>query len=268
MLYDQQDPNKKHHPLINGTIKLARAHNIIHWGLSFLTVIMAMLTVLWSLNIGYAMICLMGWVSFGHAYNDGLSKESIFGFLAISFSMTMMGGWGWFLSHESINLTGWIFVAYVFCTILYQISWSGFVKEMQVREKSNILTRMGARLDVNWKGEKEFAPNKAWLYAWFVKGINLIFGGLLLYLNFSLVRLVIFVLLACATLFYLQKATKKRLYNRGKELLNMSLMEILTIYIPIFLLLNTVEALLLISFGLIYFFGINKILWGKPYPRV
>lgn len=269
MMYDQRDPNKKHHPLISGAIELARAHNVIHWGLSSVTIVMAMLTVFWSPNIGYAMICLMGWVGFGHAYNDGLSKESIFGFLAMSFSMMMMGGWGWFLSHENMNLVGWVFVAYVFCTILYQVSWSGFVKEMQIRESSNILTRMGARLDATWKGEREFIPGKARFYAYFTKATGLFLGGLLSWLNYNVVRLVIWVLLTIITVYLLHHATKPRVYDRKKELISMSFMEITTIYLPIPLILDLNIALVLMVFGIIYFWLINRIIWGSAlYPKV
>lgn len=268
MMYDQRDKNKQHHPLVSGTIKLHEAHNVIHWGLSLAVMVAGVVTVFWASNITFAFLCLLGWVAFGHAYNDGLSKESLVGFLAISLSITASGGWGWFLSHNGLNLQGSTYLCYVFFTILYQISWSGFVKEMQVREKSNILSRMGACLDVTLRGEKKFIPGKARFYAYFVKGINLFLGCLLLYQNFSLVGLVMLVLLGSVAIFCLYKTTRERVYNRGKELFLMSIMEIATIYLPIPLMLGPVEATTLMVIGVVYFFAINKVLWGKPYPRV
>jgi hypothetical protein len=268
MMYDQKDVNKKHHPLISGAIKQSAAHNVIHWGLGILTVAAACITLLISPASALAIFFLIVWVAFGHAYNDGLSKESLFGFLAISLCITSSGAWGWLLSHNSLSILGLIYLGYIFFTILYQISWSGFVKEMQVGEKSNIIAKMGAHLDINWRGKKEFVPEGARFYAWFVKGVNLAFGWILLLLNFNLVRLVITVLLGTAIAFYLYKTTKQRPYDRAKELMQMSMMEILTIFLPIPLLLGPVEAAVLMLAGVVYFFAINKILWGTLYPRV
>lgn len=284
MGYDSKDLHKRHHPLISGAIKQAAAHNVIHWGLGILTVAAAGVTLLLSPAAALAMFFLIGWVAFGHAYNDGLSKECLFGSLAISLAITCAGAWGWLLSHESLSALGMLYLGYVFFTILYQTSWSGFVKEMQVGEKSNIIAKMGAHLDVNRKGpkqfipgyldfrrttnQKRFIPGKARFYAWFVKGSNLLFGVFLLWLQFTLVRLVIFVILVIPIAFYLTKTTKPRPYNRPKELMQMSMMEILTIYLPIPMLLAPLEAFLLMVGGIIYFFAINKVLWNTPYPKV
>jgi len=268
MVYDQKDPNKQHHPLMTGAIKENEAHNVIHWGLGILTVAAAGITLLLSPVSALAMFFLIVWVAFGHAYNDGLSKESLFGFLAISLCITSSSAWGWLLSHNGLSTLGLIYFGYVFFTILYQISWSGFVKEMKVREKSNIIAKMGAHLDVGFKGQKQFIPGRARFYAWFVKGVNIMFGALLLWLQFTLVRLVIFVILLVPIAFYLCKTTKQRPYDRGKELMQMSMMEILTIFLPIPLLLEPIEAGILMLVGVVYFFAINKILWGTPYPRV
>jgi hypothetical protein len=268
MMYDQRDVNKKHHPLISGAIKQSAAHNVIHWGLGILTVAAACITLLISPASALAMFFLIVWVAFGHAYNDGLSKESLFGFLAISLCITSSSAWGWLLSHNSLSILGLTYLGYVFFTILYQISWSGFVKEMQVREKSNIIAKMGAHLDVGWRGQKQFVPGRARFYALFIKGFNVMFGAVLLWLQFTLVRLVVFVILLIPIAFYLYKTTKQRPYDRPKELMQMSMMEILTIFLPIPLLLEPVEAAVLMLAGVVYFFAINKILWGTLYPRV
>lgn len=268
MVYDQKDPNKQHHPLMTHAIKENEAHNVIHWGLSVLTVAAAGITLLISPVSALAMFFLIVWVAFGHAYNDGLSKESLFGFLAISLCITSSSAWGWLLSHNGLSTLGLIYLGYVFFTILYQISWSGFVKEMKVREKSNIIAKMGAHLDIGFKGQKQFIPGRARFYAWFIKGANIMFGAVLLWLQFTLVRLVIFLILLVPIAFYLYKTTKQRPYDRGKELMQMSMMEILTIFLPIPLLLEPLEAGILMLIGVVYFFAINKILWGTLYPRV
>jgi hypothetical protein len=281
MKYDQKDINKRHHPLLSGAISAHSAHNLIHWGLVILTILAGLATLRLASSPALALLFLLGWVAFGHAYNDGLSKESPVGFLAISLCMTCAGVWAWLLSHNGFSLLGYVYFGYVFFTILYQISWSGFVKEMQVNEKSNILSRMGAHLGIKAvqisfrygalptsDSGRIFYPERSRYYALFVKSLNLLFGAMLLWLEFSLVRLVIFGILATLIAFYLSKAIKTRVYVRQKELMQMSLMEIFTIFLPIPLLLNPLVAGLLMIASIIYFFGINKILWGVPYPKV
>jgi hypothetical protein len=274
MHYDQGDPNKQHHPLVSGIIKFQQAHNVIHWGLGFLSLAVASVTILIAQNPLIALLCLIGWTGFGHAYNDGLSKESLIGFLAISLSMTAAGAWGWFLSNEKLTVLGGLYLGYVFCIILYQISWSGFIKEMQVREHSNILSKMGAELVTTAEVYPkklitvEFYPGASRFYAYLIKGVGLIFASLLCWYNYSLVRLVTLVLFGVLMVFLLHQTTKQRAYNRGKELLSMSLMEIATIYLAIPLMLNLEIAALLMLAGIVYFFLINVWLWGVLYPKV
>jgi len=275
MGYDLKDPSKQHHPLISGAIKLHEAHNVIHWGLAILAAWATALTLWISPNPAMAIVALLLWVAFGHAYNDGLSKESLFGFMSISICCTASSAWGWFLSHGEVGTLGAVFLAYTFFTILFQISWSGFIKEMGIKERSNILTKMGAFLDVTWKGEKVLKPGKARFYGISIKATGLFLGGLLLYISTGLVtststvlRCFFYVFFAGAALIYLHKLTKTRVYERGKELFNMSVEEIATIYLPIPIMLGLLEASTLMIAGVLYFFSINVAIWGKPYPRV
>ena len=261
---DFTDPSKSHHPLIRGDISLHEAHNVIHWSLSGLAVAAILLSLTISPNPLLAVISIFLWFVFGYAYNSGLSKESQLGFIPISVCFTSMGAWGWFLSHSSLNTTGWLYLGYVFFLILFQIAYEGHLKELEIKERSNILVKMGASVN----GQKRFAPGKSWIFAWLAKGFNLFFGALLLLENFNTVRLVIFVLLSLAIFHRLYQLTKPRLYLRNKELLSMSIMEILTIYLAPWLILDPITTIILEVIGVVYFFSINLWLWEKPFPRV
>ena len=176
-----------------------------------------------------------------------------------------MGAWGWFLSHNSLNTVGWLLLAYFFMTILFQISWSGHLKELQMKERSNILVKMGAKVE---KGM--FEPSYSMIYGGVVKFINVpILGSLLLWANFDFTRLIWLVVIILGTSHFLFRLIKPRQYIREKELRNMSLMEILTIYAPIPLVLPWLEATILMLFGVAYFWVMNKLLWGvASHPRV
>lgn len=269
MGYDRVDPSKSHHPLIAGRISLTVAHKVIHWGLCGLAVLSILISLSFSPNPLFAVISIFLWVVFGYAYNSGLSKESLLGFLPISVCFTAMGAWGWFLSHNSLDRLGWLLLAYFFTTILFQISWSGHLKELELKERSNILVKMGARI---YEGEqsKGFLPGKAWIYGCVVKLFNVpVLGVLILIEGFNFTRLLWLSPLTVLVGYALFKLIKPREYIREKELRNMSMMEILTIYTPIPLVLPWLESIILMVFGVAYFWSMNKCLWGvATHPRV
>jgi len=263
MGYDLKDPNKKHHPLVTGRIQLSEAHNVIHWLLCALTVCALIFSLKLSPAPLYAVLCIPIWTMFGYAYNSGLSKESVFGFIPISICFTFMGAWGWFLSHETLNTVGYLYLGYVFCTILFQISYSGFKKELLIKERSNILVRLGAKVE-----NGVFKPSKAGIYGVTIKGLNWLIGLLLLLQNFNIIKLLWFIVISSFVFVYLIRLTKPREYIRDRELLDMSLEEVATIYLVVPILLDFLVAALLMVIGLFYFLIVNRILWKAPFPRV
>jgi len=264
MGYDLRDPAKSHHPLVAGRISMSAAHNVIHWGLCVSAVLAILISLVFSTNSTLALISIFLWFVFGYAYNSGLSKECLLSFLPISICFTAMGAWGWFLSHNSLDRLGWLLLAYFFVTILFQISCSGHLKELELKERSNILVKMGARVE---KGK--FFPGYSFAYGLVVKLINIpVLGSLILYENLDFSRaswLGVMVVITSVVLVYL---ICPRRYDRPRELQKMSIMEILTIYTPIPLVLPWIEACILMLFGLAYFVLVNKVLWGVEYPRV
>lgn len=264
MGYDPADPSKQHHPLISGEIELSTAHKIIHFGQILLTFLAVYISFVYSPNFGLALASFSIFMVSGYAYNCGLNKESLLGFLPISLCFTCLGAWAWFLSHNSIDQVGWLLLAYFFMTVLFQISWSGHLKELEVKERSNILVKMGARVE-----NGNFEPSYAMIYGGVIKFVNVpILGGFLLWFNLDVFRLIWLCLMIGLVSRYLFKLVGPREYVRGRELFNMSIMEILTIYTPIPLVLPWFEAIILMVMSVVYFFGMNKALWRVSYPAV
>jgi len=272
--YDLKDPAKSHHPLITGEISLTSAHNVIHWGLALATVWAMVLTLLISPVPKLAMGALLIWVVFGWGYNLGLSKESIWGWVSLDIGYTGMGAWAWLMSHSEITFEAVIYLAYVWLLLMFQITWEGFLKDMELSERSNFIKKLGGsiyagsipagivRFDPGWKGL---------IYAWAVKLANL----------FVLIPLVPsswspelwrggiwFTGMGLAAVFFANKLIAARVYDRSQELLNMSLEEVVSIYLIVPIMLPWSTAVPLMLLGVIYFFGINMVLWGTPYPRV
>jgi len=259
---DLEDPSKAHHPLVAGRIKLSEAHSVINWGLAILVTIAG----IWSLfgaNPALSMFSLIVWVIWGWGYNAGLSKVSSLGFLPITICFMGLTGWAWFLTHEAMSVLGWYYLAYVGLTILFQISVEGNLKEMGQAERSNLLIKMGAKLIDGW-----FLPRWAFLYGVTVKGVSLYILAQIMGPILSGPAMVwfIFILLGVGAMTAL--LCMPRDYDRVVELKRMSIMEILSIYACIPLMVPWELAVPLMMIGAVYFVAVNRLLWGVSYPKV
>ncbi len=260
---DLKDPSKVHHPLITGKTDITKAHIVIHWGWAIISTIGIFITISISPSPLQGVISLFLFTIFAHAYNDGLSKTTIFAFIPIAICFTSLSAWAWFLSHSGLDLTGWTLLAYLFMVIVFQISISGCLKELEIKEKSNLMIRYGAKID-----DGIFKGGFASFYGLLIKIINLVIGAYLLWLNYSVIKMVWFVFVTAIALYLTYELLRTRKWNRERTLFQMSLQEIAVIYLPIPILLDPLIAITLMSFGVIYFFGMNKWLWAKEYPAV
>jgi hypothetical protein len=262
MGYDLRDPSKGHHPLVSGAISLHAAHNAIHWGLVLVTASLSALTLRISPSPGLALAFLSAYLALGHAYNDGLSKESPLGFIAASCS-SFMAVWAWLLSHAELEPVILLYMAYTFILFAYQISYSGFLKDIGLAERSNIMSRMGAGVR-----DGVFVPGRAGIYAWALKASSIAVLAGILHLRMSTAGLLWIPVPVAAILVLLRLQTVGRPYRRDRELKLMSLMEIFSIYAPVPLLVDPVPAAVLMASGVVYFYGMNAWLWGASFPRV
>lgn len=270
--YDWRDRSKKGHPLVSREIGMDQACRVLNWG-ACLTAVIGVLVTLYAQNPTLAVAAFLIYIVFGYSYDCGLSKVDLLSFIPISISFTALGAWAWFLSHPSIDLIGLVLLAYIFMTIWFQVGFSGFIKEMGIRERSNLLIRLGAKLGGFFVSEKQgglvhFDPGNAIYYGYAIKLANLFLGGVLLYLVFSWQGLASLLLFGSIALYFLHQLTKHRVYRRDRELMNMSLMEVATIFLPLAIVVPLVSALALMIFGFGYFLVCNKILWAASHPRV
>jgi hypothetical protein len=261
--YDAQDPNKQHHPLIRGTISLRTAKRVILWAYLGLAAFLVFLTMAWSREESLALASLVMFLVGGFAYNEGLDKEDLLGFVPITVCFTSLAAWAWFMGHDELGEVGGLYLLYVMLTILYQISWSGHLKELGVKERSNLLIRLGASLKRGF-----FRPG--WSAGWGVtiKACGIITGIALVLTNMTPGRVLWAVSMLWLMVVLLVEQVVSRPYVRSRELLTMSLMEIVTIYMPIPILISWNAAIILMLIGLLYFFGMNRLLWRAMHPGV
>lgn len=290
MGYDTKDPSKQHHPLISGVISLTAGHHVIHLGLIILTLI----TILVTINISpaplAALVCLIMWVIFGQAYNDGLSKESLLAAPIISLMTCSMVAWGWLLSHSEITPICIFYLIYVFLLIMFQISWDGSLKDLRMPEKSNLLVKMG--VEIKKKQIKTYSllnnkkyvvhmvdyiviPPKATMYAVTLKMLSLstilmivVVVPFIPWLTWLILTIWI-TSVFMASFYFWRDLILNRVWDHESLLRDMSLEQICAIYLPIPLLVHPILAVLLMIGGIIYFWGMNRFLWSSTFfPKV
>jgi len=259
MGYDRTDPSKSHYPLVSGTVSLRQAHRVIHWGLAILGVIGGLIC-LYARAPTLALLSLFTFYTFGHAYNDGLSKESLLAPLACSISYTGLGLWGWFLSHETLGTLGIWVASYLFSYTIFSDGYLGHLKELGIRERNNILVKLGARIE-----DGNFIPNGAVIFALATKIPCILIGSMILTYNMTLVNLIWFIVVGAVIVGILFELTRSHAYNRVRHLKLWVSMSVFDYYLIVPLLLPLPETILLILFGTSYLFAANKWVWNLSY---
>jgi hypothetical protein len=116
--------------------------------------LLAMILALWwSLNPTLALIALTAYIVFGHAYNDGLDKNTIHSWAPISLCFVGLAAYGWFLASSEINLTFTLLMLATFSAILYQIAFEGNLKDICVEEE-NLLRLLKKEIRCEYRGNK------------------------------------------------------------------------------------------------------------------
>ena len=270
--YDVSDPNKSHHPLVKGAISLSRAHVVVHTGLMATYVCLALVTSR-SASPTLALLALLGYVVFGHAYNDGLDKHFVHSWLPITLAFTCLSAFGYFLSHDRVDLALALILSYAFLNIFYQIAWEGNLKDIAT-DPVNLLAKMTHKVEV-----EAVDDGQAYVVHFKRSALALSYGARLaivaLYVAWctlvgaSLPSLVTSAIMLAVATYMAVKMTKPVLRARRKDLLRyMSFCEVGTMYTLLFLVVDYSVALSLAVFGLAYFVFMNKWLWGDVAPRV
>jgi hypothetical protein len=257
--HDLRDKHKAHHALVRGAISLESAHKVIHSGLFILTIIGIWLAVKGNGNPFLAMVWFAIFISAGHAYNDGLSKSTIWSFVPITICFTAFSIFGYYVAAPEMTNLMFCVALYFAVTLLFQISFSGELKEITEKE-ANLLKYMGARVSNN-----RLELDKAKYYGWLVKLVNLGVGCYIIFqFGFNLLSIALFALLAALAIYFCHELTKDRIWDRNKSLVHIALEEIATIYImPTILIpiIGLAASATLMVFGIIYFMVYNFFLW-------
>jgi 4-hydroxybenzoate polyprenyltransferase len=259
--YDVNDPNKKHHPLIEKKIELRTAHKIIYTGLIILAIVGILLS---FITPGHTSLSLASFIIFivgGFAYNCGLSKSTIFKFIPISLSFSALCSYTFFFNSTMISEILPLVLFYIFLTITFQTAIEGDLKEIMSKE-TNLMRYLGSKIKQNHLIIT--LPCKA--IGWSIKVITVLITTLIiLKLENIYVKYVIALILTIIVLYFTYKILHSKEWNRQQNIKYFSLEEIFTIYLLLLILypiISIFEILLLLIYGIIHFMIFNYINWG------
>lgn len=280
---DIHDPNKKHHPLVSGKIRLDDAHKVIHCGWAIISVVLVFFTWYVSPNPVYALAALIFYLVFGHAYNDGLDHHTVHSWVPICLCFTSLVAYGWFLATGAVDLRFALVLSWAFLTIFYQIAWEGNLKDVfNPEERKNLLRRLGYvvvyEYDDGVYGSVEIKSWFSMLMMFIRVGVNLVIIMLLIALTYSdMFSLAV----ACAVLFVLSFIENIEVANIHGKLRYFSRQEMLEHFgkaeaVEFFRILTPVVAmgdlplfLVIVTYSILYFVLMNRILWGTRFgPKV
>ena len=258
--YDLRDKHKAHHALVRCAISPESAHKVIHTGLFILTLVGIWLALKSEGTPFLAIAWFVIFITAGHAYNDGLSKVTIWNFVPITICFTAFALFGYYITAAQMTDLMFCVALYFAVACLFQTSYINELKEITENE-ANLLRYMGARVSNN-----HLEVGNVRYYGWLVKLVNLGLGCYIICrFGFNLLSITLFALLAVLAIYFCHELTKDRKWDRNKTLVHMALEEIATIYIMPAILIPHVglaASATLMLFGIVYFMIYNLFLWG------
>ena len=268
MGWDIMDENKLHHPLVANMIKKETALKIISIGIVISTIIAIFLVHYSNGNQFYAMSFLALFLIGGMIYNSGISKVSIWDVIPISLCFTSLSLYSYFLVAKEFNELIILIALYIILLQWFEIGVEGEIKEIELKNEINLLTKLGVKFDGN-----TFEMGKSIIYPWALKLAGLGVGGFIIYkYTYNITTVILFVLFVFLAFYFCFELTKKRIWNRIKAVRDMAFEEIITIFLlPVILipLIGLKEVIIILVIAFLYFVGMNSLLWKTRFaPRV
>lgn len=266
---DTKDPNKKHHPLVDGRIDVNSGYKVINWGL-FITMILGLAIILLSPgNQIYVLGGMLVYIVCGHVYNDGLDHATVWSFFPLSLSYTALCWSMYFISSTAITETFLFALGYLFLVELFEILWEGNLKDIANPAEVNLLRSIGVKVD---KGKLRI-PIRAAALACGVRllSLALLFATGYIDIKLSITGLTTLVLMMTVVIMMIF-LVMPRAYDHTSDLRNSALEEIGAIFLlPVVLapVIGDIEVFVLLVYAFLWFVIFNRFVWKTLIiPRV
>jgi 4-hydroxybenzoate polyprenyltransferase len=264
--YDMLDPNKKSHPLVAGTISVVKAVQFIVTCQLIVILFFIMLAIYRSTYISFVPFILF--ILSGYVYNYYAKSHKVLGIIAISLSFAMIFLafallWNGIASSLIIAVT-----CFSFLYVMLQIAVLGEVKDIERNAEHNILRSMN--LKIEYLNNHEYYMPSMMVTVFVLLMFTVRWSSLFVVSTLTMYHYtVMFVIYNIAIMLIFAYASKhymfKHLWFRNKELKSMGMLEAFT-YVLLVLSLTTVIGivgmLILIFVPILWFFGMNKMLWS------
>jgi hypothetical protein len=271
---DIRDQNKRHHPLIAGRIRLDDATRVVLYGQALTGVAITLVILAYSQNPALSLLFFFLYFAWGHAYNDGLDHRDEHSWLSISLCLASAMLISYTFTRGLDRVAALLF-AWGFLFELYDIGLLGNVKDL-------------------WNPAEEKNPLRRWAVfeSGEFRGLRVTRGWIALLIFFWCVRLIastaVVTLVATAVSAPLENMVLLYFFTILEALaVTLTITELISPrpcrdrLLPVFGLSESVEffrltsltpmpwPLVLAGYGLFYFVGMNKLLWGTRLgPRV
>jgi len=276
--YDRMDKNKTHFPIISGDIDYKRTVNAT----IIATVITLLIAIITDGNIISDAMFIVA-IVFGFIYNI-YNKRTLIATVYISLSFASIPVYAYFfrwsdllhiIGNAPINYTPLIptfMFIFSFLTMMFQISVSGYLKDMEVPQK-NLLIWMGGRVQDNVLHSSPLMIAYSIITRLLPVVSVLVFIPLL---HFNLIFVILFLVLEGVTVYLTIMMLQSVTYDRKRELKRMSMIEIINYFSYVFITASLVTRHIMLQyitfmilFPVIWFIVMNRIMWGTDlYPNV
>jgi hypothetical protein len=263
--FDKENPHRKHDPLISGSLQLNSAHNVVHWLEILATLAGLSLVALSSGQQVAALAFLLLFAISGHAYNDGLDRSTIFGFIPYTISYTSLCAASYFLHATTITPLFLIAILYIILVEIFEIGWENHLKDITVEKEPNLLRTLGVKVEKS----KFKCSMKGRLFAYIIKigsFIPLFLTGLI-NITLSVVGVSVLALLMLDMVFAVL-LVENREYNHDRDLnfsLVVDLASLLLLPLVFVDVIGAAAAASMIVYAIAWFIIFNYFLWDSIY---
>ncbi|MGA1792326.1 MAG: UbiA family prenyltransferase [Thermoplasmatota archaeon] len=275
--YDQDDPNKVHHPLQRGVIDPRTAR--------YVCIVLVFLSFLYGIFISefnWTAMVLLAIITFMGAVYNAAGKRMKGKFIPIAIAHSLLLPFAFFGSGGNIEtIPGYPYfaevaglavilaTAYLVIQIIYQIMIEGDLKDIDMEEASFLKT-LGASVENGLFTSSIFAR----AFSYVTKSLSL--AVLFWLINAGGGGFIPYAVLSAFAVFMLvldDKLMGDRKWDHSDTLRSMAVMEVLSTFALVMaaapLIGGTLEALMVMAFNIGYFVVLNRFLWGTFLrPRV
>jgi hypothetical protein len=263
--FDKENPHRKHDPLVSGALQLDTAHNVVHW-LEILGALAGVLLIgVSSGNQVAALSFLILYAIAGHAYNDGLDRSTIWGFIPYTLSYTSLCTASYFLFATTITPYFDLAIIYIILVEIFELGWENPLKDITVDKERNFLRRLGVKVD---KGKFKCSM-KGRIFAYVIKIGSFIplFLTLLIKITLDVVGIMVLSLLMLDVVFAVLLVERTE-YNHQRDLnfsLVVDLSSLLLLPLVFVSVIGALAAASMIVYAIVWFIMFNYFMWESIY---